>query len=79
MVEGGGRGAGVWERIVRKFGEVMYTLLYSKWIIKDYCIAQRTLFNVMWQPGWKGLWGRMDICIYMCRCICMAEQVFRNL
>ena len=20
----------------------------------------------MWQPGWKGVWGRMDICIYVC-------------
>ena len=23
--------------------------------------------KVMWQPGWEGVWGRMDTCI------CMAE------
>ena len=33
----------------------MYTLLYFKWVI--YCIAQGTLFNVMWQPGWEGSLG----------------------
>ena len=22
-----------------------------------YCIAQGTLFNIMWQPGWKGSLG----------------------
>ena len=33
----------------------MYTLLYFKWAI--YCIAQGTLFSVMWQPGWEGSLG----------------------
>ena len=28
--------------IVREFGIDMYTLIYFKWITKDYCIAQRT-------------------------------------
>ena len=33
----------------------MYTLLYLKWITnRTYCIAQETLLNVMWQPGWEG-------------------------
>ena len=37
----------------------MYTLLYLEWITsKDlYCIAQGTLFNDMWQPGWEGSLG----------------------
>ena len=32
-------------------------------------IAQGTLLNVMWQPGWEGSLGRMDTCI------CMAESL----
>ena len=39
------------EGIVIDFGMDMYTLLYLKWI--TYCIAQGTLLNVMWQPGWE--------------------------
>ena len=36
----------------------MYTLLYLKRITnKNYCIADGTLFNVMWQPGWEGRLG----------------------
>ena len=46
------------EGIVREFGKVMYTLLYSKWITnKDYCIAHGTWFNVMCQSGWEGSLG----------------------
>ena len=41
--------------IVREFGMDMYTLLYLQWITKKaYCIAQGTLLNVTWQPGWAG-------------------------
>ena len=41
--------------IVREFGMDMYTLLYLKWITnKAYCIAQGTLLNFTWQPGWAG-------------------------
>ena len=29
-------------------------------------IAHGTLFSVMWQPGWEGVWGRTDTCICMC-------------
>ena len=44
----------------------MFTLLYLKWITnKSYCIAQGTLFDVMWQPGWERSLGRMNICIGM--------------
>ena len=52
------------DRIVREFGMDRYTLLYLKWIINN-CIAQRTLLNVMWQPGWKGSFGENG---YMCPC-----------
>ena len=56
--------------IVKECGMDMYTLLYLKWITKKKqqqqqqkikwittrpcCIAQGTLLNVMWQPGWEG-------------------------
>ena len=47
--------------IVREFGMDMYTLLYlNEQSIRTYCIACGTLFNVTWQPGYKGSWGRMD-------------------
>ena len=29
----------------------------SKMDIQTYCIAQETLLNVMWQPGWEGSVG----------------------
>ena len=41
------------EGIVREFGKVMYTLLYSKWITRNYCTAHGTLLNIICQPGWK--------------------------
>ena len=46
------------EGIVREFGMGMYTLLYLKWRInRDLLYSTKTLFNVMWQPGWKGSLG----------------------
>ena len=30
---------------------------------RTYCIAQGTLLSVTWQPGWRGVWGRMDTCM----------------
>ena len=42
------------EGIVRDFGKVRYTLLYSKW---QYFIAHRTLLDIMCQPGSKGHLG----------------------
>ena len=59
MVAQGGGGEGRWG-IVREFGMDMHTLLYFKQITnKDllYSIAQGTLLNVKWQPGWKGNLG----------------------
>ena len=52
--------------IVRIFGMDKYTLLYLKWITnRSYCIAQGTLLNVVWQPGWEwGLGENGYMCIY---------------
>ena len=45
--------------IVREFEMGRCTLLYFKWITsKDLLIIQRTLLNVMWQPGWEGSLGK---------------------
>ena len=47
-----GQGSG--KEIDGEFGIDMYTLLYLKRITnKVLCIAQGTLLNVMWQPGWE--------------------------
>ena len=40
------------EEIVRKSGKVMYTLLYSKWIINKDIL--HSTWNVMYQPGLEG-------------------------
>ena len=54
-------GEGWGERIVREFGMDMYTLPYLKWITTGtYYIAQGTLLNVIWQPGWKGSLGENE-------------------
>ena len=47
------------EGIVRDFEINMYTLVYFRWIINrvQLYIAQGTLLNVMWQPGWEGSLG----------------------
>ena len=47
-----------WEGIDREFGMDKYTLL-----IRIYCIACRTLLNVMWKLGWEGNLGENG---YMC-------------
>ena len=57
----GCRGSGWGEGIVRELWMDVYTLLYLKWIThRMYCVAHGTLLNVMWQPAWKGIWGRRD-------------------
>ena len=48
-------GRRVAEVIVTEFGMDMYTLLYLT--TRTYCIAQGTLLNVTWQPGWEGSLG----------------------
>ena len=52
---------------------VMYTLLYLKWIAAKGCfIAHESLLNVMWQPKWEGVWGRMDACIHTAEFLCYS-------
>ena len=46
------------EGTVRELGMDMYTG-------GTYYIAHGTLLDVMWQPGWEGIWGRMDTCVGM--------------
>ena len=68
------------EGTVRDFGKVMYTLLYLKWIpTRTYCLAQGTLFNVMCQPGWEGVWGRMDTCICIAESLCCSPKTTTTL
>ena len=55
-----------WEGTVMDFGKVMHTLLY----LTD-CVAHGALLSVICQPGWEGVWGRMDTCI----CIYVAESL----
>ena len=58
----------------------MYPLLYLKWIItRTYCIAQRILFNAMWQPGWEEVCGRMESCICMTWSLCCAPHTLATL
>ena len=62
------------EWIGREFGKVIYTLLYSKWIInKDILYSTWKSTHVMCQPGWEGGWGRMDTCMCMAESLCCSE------
>ena len=47
---------GCWgDGTVRDFGNVMYTLLYLKWITNKHLLySNGTLLSVMCQPGWEG-------------------------
>ena len=38
--------------------------------MRSYCVAQRNLLSVTWQPGWEGSWGRMDTRI------CVTESLY---
>ena len=42
-------------------------------------LAQRTLLIVMWQPRWRGIWGRMDTCIYMAQSLCCLPATLTTL
>ena len=46
--------------------EPVCTLLYSKWITnRSHYVAQGTLLNVMWQPGWEGSFRENGyMCVY---------------
>ena len=71
LMVAGGREKGCEEGVVREFGMDVYTLLYLKWITnKDRLYSKGILLNAMWQPGWEGVWERMDTYI------CMTEFYF---
>ena len=58
----------------------VYTLLYLKWKpARSYCVAQGTLFIVMWQPGWEGVWGRMGTCICVAESLCCPPETITAL
>ena len=60
------KGEGWGEGIVMEFGMDRYILLYLKWITnKDLLYSIRTLFNVIWQPGWEGSSGEKGY-MYVC-------------
>ena len=46
---------------------------------RTYFIAHETLFNVTWQPGGVGVWGRMDICICMAESLRLSTQNYHNI
>ena len=49
---------------IREFWMDRYTLVYLK-PTRICSVAQGTLLNVMWKPGWDGVWRRMATCIMM--------------
>ena len=58
----------------------MYTLLYLKWIINmDLLDRQGTLLNVLWQPRWEGIWGRIDTCIHMAESLHYSPEIITPL
>ena len=55
-------------------------MLYLKWIaIKGCFIAHESLLNVMWQPKWEGIWGRMDACIHTAEFLCCSPGTIATL
>ena len=66
--------------MVREFGMDMYTLLYLKWSAnKDLLYSTWALLNVMWQPGWKGAQGRLDMAKIPCYVPETITTLFVNL
>ena len=63
VVRGGGGEGG----IVRKFGKVMYTLLYSKWVTNKDLLYSTWNSAQCYMPAWMGggAVGRMDTCMYV--------------
>ena len=58
----------------------MYTLLCLKWIVdKDLHTAHGALLNVLWWPGWKGVWRRMDTCVCMAGSLCCSPEIVTRL
>ena len=44
-----------------------------------YCVAQGTLLNAMWKPGWEEIWGRIDTCICMAESLCCLPETTKIL
>ena len=62
------------EEIVKDFGKVMYTLLYSKWRTKDLLYKHMDLYTVLCaSPDGSGVWGRIDTCLCMAESLCSPE------
>ena len=55
----------------------MHTLLYLKWITNKVLlyIAQGTLHNIIRQPGWEGVWERMNTFVCAESLFCSPESV----
>ena len=56
---------GIWDGHVHTAGCV-YIQMYKQQMDKQQCptIYHREHCSVMWQPGWGGVWARMDTGIY---------------
>ena len=71
-----GRGEGT----VREFGRsCTHCCIQNGSTSRTYCIAHGNLLNVMCQPGWKRVWGRMDTCIYMAESLCCLLETITTL
>ena len=44
------------------------------WPAKTYRTALGTLLNVMWQPGWEGVWERMDTRTCLAESLCCSTE-----
>jgi len=56
------------ERIDREFQMGMYTLLYLKWITnRDLPYSTGNLCGIL---DGRGVWGRMDTCMFMAESLC---------
>ena len=67
-------------KILFGVGDGHVHMLYLKWIaIKGCFIAHESLLNVMWQPKWEGIWGRMDACIHTAEFLCCSPGTIATL
>ena len=77
MVAGGRRMGG---GMVQEFGKDMYILIHFKWIIKQVLLCSRgNSVNIIWEPGRRGVWGRMDTRIYMAESLCCPPETITTL
>ena len=37
------------------------------------------MLNVIWQPGYKGVWEKMDTCVFMAESLCCSPEVITTL